>query len=416
MTEINHRSELLAILQRHAERVKDVERYCIDEAKTEQFLVEPFFETLGYDCRDPRDVHKRFVADVADRKGEKVDYALTRDGNPVVLVEAKGKDNRLGRGEIQQLQRYFPHTSARLAVLTDGIRWHWYKGRSERDQSHLMESTPFLTYDVREPSETAADWLTQVTKDGFNPEELLRISRRNDFTDKISDWIHRTFVNPSDTAAVEVRKVVGLDASSQETMLVLDAIRSAWDRVVGGPTDVRGQETTASEESDAADELVNAPTADQPTASPTVTVTSANKLRFESRLDDELDIGNGKTLSRSKKRRAWNFDGEEWHVERSGTRLTTVVLGQLLGCDSRRDDAHALADQFGLRVFEEPPRDWRWERVPGFDNLYHDKNTSAQQRRDFLVTVAEKIAFNPPQEHPLSMSGRIEWWLPDLKA
>ena len=102
----------------------------------------PFLDILGYNSRDPRDVHKRFVADVANRKGEKVDYALTRDGNPVVLVEAKGKDNRLGRGEIEQLQRYFPHTSARLAVLTDGIRWHWYKGRSESDQSHLMESSP----------------------------------------------------------------------------------------------------------------------------------------------------------------------------------------------------------------------------------------------------------------------------------
>ena len=387
---------------------------CTDEPKTEAYLVEPFLEVLGYDSRDPQDVIKRYTADVPGRRGEKVDYALMRDEAPAVLVEAKGKGNRLGRGEIEQLQRYFPHTPARLAALTDGIRWHWYKGMSDPSQSHQMESTPFLTYDVREPSETAADWLTHVTKDGFNPEELLRISRRNAFTDKISDWIHRTFVNPSDTAAVEVRKVVGLEASSQETSLVLDAIRSAWDRVVGGPTDIRGQETTPSEESDAADELVNAPTADQPTESHTFT--SASKLQFESRLDDELDIGNGETLSRLKKRRAWKFDGEEWHVEKSGTRLTTVVLGQLLGCDSRRDDAHALADQFGLMVFEEPPRDWRWERVPGFDNLYHDKNTSAQQRRDFLVTVAEKIAFNPPQEHPLSMSGRIEWWLPDLKA
>ena len=407
MSELDNHSELLAKLRQHAERVNDVERYCTDEAKTEQFLVEPFLETLGYDCRDPRDVIKQLVADVAGRKGEKVDYALMRDGDPVVLVEAKGKDNRLGRGEIEQLQRYFPHTAARLAVLTDGIRWHWYKGRPERDQSHQMESSPFLTYDAREPSEASAEWLSQLTKDEFNPEELLRISRRNDFSDKISDWIHRTLVDPSDNAATEIRMAVGLDASSQETPLVVDAIRSAWDRVVGG------QETPALEESDTADELANPSDAHRSTDAPTDTVTSASRLQFDSLESDKLDIGDGETLSRFKKRRAWKIDGEEWQIEDSGTRLTATVLGLMLECDSRRDDAEALADEFGLRTSNEP-LPWHWELVPGFSNLYFNKDITAEQKRDFLARVADNLMFDPPEDHPLGKSGKIEWWLPRL--
>ena len=413
MSETDNRSELLQTLQQHAERVSDVERHCTDEAKTEQFLVEPFLLVLGFNNHDPEDVVKQFTADVAGRKGEKVDYALMRDGNPVVLVEAKGKDNRLGRGEIEQLQRYFPHTSARLAVLTDGIRWHWYKGRSERDRSHLMESSPFLTYDVREPSESAAEWLTQITKDRFNPDELLRISRRNEFTDRISDWIDRTLVNPTDDTAVEIRKVVGLDASSQETPLVLDAILSAWDQVVRDPIDIPGQETTASDERDIADELVNAPDADPPSGSPTVTVTSASRLRFESLEGDQLDIGDGETLSRFKKRRAWKIDGEEWQIEDSGTRLTATVLGLMLESDSRRDDAEALADEFGLRTSNKP-LPWHWERVPGFSNLYFNKDITAEQKRDFLARVADNLMFDPPEDHPLCKSGKIKWWLPRL--
>ena len=415
MTDSDYRSELLAKLQLHAEDIDDVKQFCTDEAKTETYLVEPFLEILGYDSRNPREVIKRYTADVASRKGEKVDYALMRDGEPIVLVEAKGLGNRLGRGEIEQLQRYFPFTQARLAVLTDGVQWNWYKGMSARNRSHEMASSHFLTYDAREPSEVAAEWLAQITKDGFNPDELLRISRRNEFTDKISSWINRTLVNPSDTAAVELRKVAGLDASSHETPLVVDAIRSAWDRVLGGQLDGPGQETTEFEESDPAKEQVAPADAHQSTEAPTVTVTSVSKLRFESHESDQLDIGDGETLSRFKKRRAWKIDGEEWRIEDSGTRLTSAVLGEMLGCDSRRDDGNALAHQFDLRIFKEPPH-WRWEPVPGFDNLYYNKNTTAAEKRDFLERVANGLVFDPPDGHPLRKSGKIEWWLPKLNA
>ena len=58
------------------------------EANTSQFLVMPFFEALGYGVHNPNDVEPEFTADVGIQR-EKVDYALKRDGNPVVLVEVK---------------------------------------------------------------------------------------------------------------------------------------------------------------------------------------------------------------------------------------------------------------------------------------------------------------------------------------
>ena len=407
MSETDNRSQLLAKLRLHAKKVDDDKRFCTNEANTRRFLVEPLLDALGYDCSNPRDVRLEFTADIAGKKGEKVDYALMRDAEPVVLVEAKSLGNNLGGAERHQLQRYFPFTRARLAVLTNGVQWQWFKGMSEPGRSHEMESSPFLTYDARKPSEASAEWLSQLTKDEFNPEELLRISRRNDFSDKISDWIHRTLVDPSDNAATEIRMAVGLDASSQETPLVVDAIRSAWDRVVGG------QETPAPEESDTADELANPSDAHQSTDAPTDTVTSASRLRFDSLESDQLDIDDGETLSRFKKRRAWKIDGEEWQIEDSGTRLTATVLGLMLECDSRRDDAEALADEFGLRTSNEP-LPWHWELVPGFSNLYFNKDITAEQKRDFLARVADNLMFDPPEDHPLGKSGKIEWWLPRL--
>ena len=418
MSETDNRSELLAKLQQHSEKVKDVEQHCTDEAKTEIYLVEPFLDILGYNCRDPRDVHKRFVADVANRKGEKVDYALTRDGNPVVLVEAKGKDNRLGRGEIEQLQRYFPHTSARLAVLTDGIRWRWYKGRSERDQSHLMESSPFLTYNVREPSETAAEWLTQITKDGFNPDELLRIARRTKFADGIVNWIDQALVDPTETGAKQISEVAGLDASGDELSLVVESIRSAWMIVTGGqvgkfvhseePYDYAG---TIASSADSTSPVQPGQTNTEQSSSP-ATEEDSPTLKFVSHWDERMDLGDGRVLDAKKLARAYRMGDGDWVKRRNGTLVATAVLAELLRCDENHRDEKDIAAKFGLRYASEQPRDSRFRKIPGFSVLYWNMDRNNHAKAKMLEEIASKVQFDPPPDSALAKVSRIEWWLP----
>lgn len=417
MTDSDNRSELLANLQEHAKKVDDDKRYCTDEAKTRNYLVEPMLDVLGYNCRNPRDVVFEFAADVAGRKGEKVDYALMREDEPVVLVEAKTLGNKLRGNEREQLQRYFPFTPARLAVLTDGVRWRWYKGMSEPGRSHEMESSPFLTYNAQEPNESAAEWLIHLTKDGFDPVELQRVARRIDLTTKVREWIDKTLVAPNLDDARRFNATAGLGASDDEVPLLLESMQSAWGQFIGGTIGDPGPVAHVADNTDADDpaEHPSAPiesvqTGEQPSSRSQVT------LEFESHEGDQLDLGGGETLNRRKQRRAWKIDGEEWRVEKTGTQLVTAVLGLLLGCDARRDDTDALVNQFGrqLRVFEEPPTHWRWEPVPEFVNLYFDKNMTHGHKRSFLARVAKNLQFDPPGDGPLSEARKIEWWMPDL--
>ena len=419
MSELDNHSELLAKLRQHAERVNDVERYCTDEAKTEQFLVEPFLETLGYDCRDPRDVIKQLVADVAGRKGEKVDYALMRNGDPVVLVEAKGKDNRLGRGEIEQLQRYFPHTAARLAVLTDGIRWHWYKGRSEGNQSHQMESSPFLTYDAREPSEASAEWLSQLTKDAFNPEELLRISRRNEFTEGIVNWIDRALVNPTETGSVQLNEVVGLNASEDELPIIVEAAGAAWKQLtcsqVGVPTkahepddDICRSESSVDSNSPVQSGQTNAERSASDTGEDSPT------LKFASHWDDRINTADGRVLDANRLARAWRIGDGDWIEERNGTVTATAVLAELLRCDSNRGDERDLATRLGLHYSGTKPDNYDLRPILGFPNIYWNCNVNNWWKATgVLEQVASEIEFDPPPDSPLAKVPRIEWWLPN---
>ena len=60
------------------------------EEATKNAFVMPFINTiLGYDVFDPREVTPEFVCDIGTKKGEKIDYAILKDGEIQILIECK---------------------------------------------------------------------------------------------------------------------------------------------------------------------------------------------------------------------------------------------------------------------------------------------------------------------------------------
>jgi len=80
------------------------------EEATKHSMVMPFISALGYNVFDPTDVTPELCADVGIKKGEKVDYAILRDGKPIVLFECKHHSANLANTHASQLYRYFSVT------------------------------------------------------------------------------------------------------------------------------------------------------------------------------------------------------------------------------------------------------------------------------------------------------------------
>lgn len=57
------------------------------EEGTKNALIMPFINALGYNVFDPTEVTPELIADVGTKKGEKVDYAILKEGKPVILFE-----------------------------------------------------------------------------------------------------------------------------------------------------------------------------------------------------------------------------------------------------------------------------------------------------------------------------------------
>ncbi|MHA7812358.1 MAG: type I restriction endonuclease [Phycisphaerales bacterium] len=147
-----------------AERLDQVRSDELTEEATKTAMVLPFIRELGYDIFNPGEVIPEFTADVGIKKGEKVDYAILKDGTPIILFECKPCGARL-ESYSSQLYRYFSVTNARIAILTDGVRYQFF---SDLIEPNKLDSKPFLTINLDRLTQEHAERVTPFTKDKFD--------------------------------------------------------------------------------------------------------------------------------------------------------------------------------------------------------------------------------------------------------
>ena len=76
-------------VKQFSKRVEGLKDSIQTEEATKTSIIMPFFALLGYDVFNPDEFVPEFTADVGIKKGEKVDYAILNDGDPVILIECK---------------------------------------------------------------------------------------------------------------------------------------------------------------------------------------------------------------------------------------------------------------------------------------------------------------------------------------
>lgn len=161
------------LIDRVRELANRIETQC-DHIKTEEAtktaLVMPFLSSLGYDVFNPSEVVPEFTADVGTKKGEKVDYAIKKDGVIVMLIECKCLGADLSKEHASQLFRYFTVTESRFGILTNGSTYRFY---SDIEQPNKMDSRPFFEFDLREFREEDMEELKKFSKPAFSLDSIL---------------------------------------------------------------------------------------------------------------------------------------------------------------------------------------------------------------------------------------------------
>ena len=166
------------------------------EEATKNAFIMPFISTiLGYDVFNPLEVVPEFTADVGVKKGEKVDYAIMRDGEVQILIECKKSTEALKIEHASQLFRYFAVTNARIAVLTNGEIYQFY---TDLDAPNRMDEKPFLVLDLMDIDETLIPELRKLTKEVFDLDSIINSAEELKYIGQIKRTIAAQFTEPED--------------------------------------------------------------------------------------------------------------------------------------------------------------------------------------------------------------------------
>lgn len=182
---------------------KENQKRELTEEATKMGLVAPMLRLLGYDVFDVSEVCPEYNAAYGRHKDAKVDYAILRDGRPVILVECKpiGEQN-LDKWTSQLFQYFAAVPEAKFAILTNGNEYRFY---TDLEKEHIMDEHPFLRFVLTDITEAQTVALEKF-KNGFDPNGILSDAEQMKSRNQIADYLSKEFTNMDDAFASFILK------------------------------------------------------------------------------------------------------------------------------------------------------------------------------------------------------------------
>ncbi|WP_373513522.1 type I restriction endonuclease [Persicitalea sp.] len=177
-----------------SERVSKLKDNIHTEEATKNAIIMPFIQALGYDVFDPTEVVPEYICDIGTKKGEKIDYAIFKDGQPIILIECKHWKQKLDVHD-GQLLRYFHVSHAKFGVLTNGLIFRFYTDLVEPNK---MDEKPFLEFNIEDIREGQIEKLKDFHKNYFDPENIYTSAYELKTTSILRQLVQAELHDPTD--------------------------------------------------------------------------------------------------------------------------------------------------------------------------------------------------------------------------
>lgn len=232
--------EFRSALVAHAQAAVDRAVRAQSEAATQQYLVLPFLQLLGYNPLDPDEVIPEAHASFSDKFKNRVDFSVSVNGEPAIAIECKkvGTLTEANRGELKGYFNAVP--SVKLGILTDGLLFQLY---TDTGLENMMDDQPFAVIDLADVAreqidQTAFDALGKLRKGTFDPAFVGADARRRLYTAQYADALDRALSRPDerfvrtlmDLAGVEGRRTTRM--VEEHAPIIRDAAEALLDRKI----------------------------------------------------------------------------------------------------------------------------------------------------------------------------------------
>jgi hypothetical protein len=183
-------------LRELAERINSIKDQISTEEATKNALIMPFIQILGYDVFNPLEVVPEMDCDLVKKKGEKIDYAIMKDGEPIMLIECKHWKQDLNLHD-NQLKKYYVASKAKFGVLTNGIEYRFY---ADLVKQNIMDDMPFLVVNMDDLRDAHIEELKKFHKSNFDVINIMSSASELKYLTELRKLIKAEFAEPSPTS------------------------------------------------------------------------------------------------------------------------------------------------------------------------------------------------------------------------
>lgn len=191
------------------------------EEATKHSLILPFIAELGYDIYDPAQVVPEYIADFGIKKGEKVDYALLKDGEPVIIIECKHCKECPIKYDGQMFRYFTTLPSVKFAILTNGLKYLFY---TDIEEPNRPDDTPFFEFDITDITDYQIEQLKQFHKNELDVEKASDAASELKYMKEMTALLKKELTLPSEEFITFIIKSVDKTRLTTKRLNMLSVI------------------------------------------------------------------------------------------------------------------------------------------------------------------------------------------------
>ena len=195
-----------------------------DEATTKQIIIIRILNILGWNIFDIKEIQPEYPVD-PQNSNEKVDYALAKDTDNMVFVEAKAVSIDLENWE-EKFCNYCFKNNVVIGVLTNGISWWFYLPRAKGSwYERKFYSINLVQQDIDVIVSKFIDFLAKQNitsgKSEENAKKTYESKQKNQIIKKSLSQAWNTLISSEDESFIDLfnnmlEKISGYRAESEE--------------------------------------------------------------------------------------------------------------------------------------------------------------------------------------------------------
>lgn len=164
------------------------------EEKTKNALVLPFFDLLGYDPFDLRDVEPGYAVNVQDGGTHEVDYAVKVEGSPAILFQCEKAETDLDYSDGDPLFQSSASFDPSIVGHTNGLTYRLYAAFEAEGR---IAERPFLEFELLDYSRDDIEELQVLTKSSFDTDEVMTLAFNRTYGPRLSEYLAEQQQSPS---------------------------------------------------------------------------------------------------------------------------------------------------------------------------------------------------------------------------